>query len=173
MRCSDQIDQLAAALAKAQGALDDAAKDATNPDFASRYADLASVRDAIRKPLSDNELAYVQLARSGKGYVEVETVLMHASGQLIADVLRMPAAQQTPQGFGSALTYCRRYALMAMIGVATSADDDDGRGASQGPTSGVTIQGPAKRGVEPAISKAAIELARSIKACPILLRSRT
>jgi hypothetical protein len=111
--------------------LDDADKAKTNPHFRSRYADLAAVREALRKPLSDNGISYTQIAGGGEGFVEVETILMHASGQHIGGVLRMPVAQNTPQGFGSALTYARRYSLMAAVGIAASEDDDDGNAGSE------------------------------------------
>lgn len=124
------VAKLAAALAKAQGQIDDASKDSVNPHFKNRYADLASVRAAIRRPLSENGIAYVQLPRSTEKSVEVETILIHAeSGQSIGETLRMPLQQQTPQAVGSALSYARRYALMSIVGLA--ADDDDGEAASK------------------------------------------
>lgn len=131
MNRSEQIHDLAAALAKAQGAIEDADKDATNPHFKSKYADLASVRAAIRKPFSDNGLSYVQLPRMAEKMVEVETVLMHASGQFIGETMAMPVQQVTAHGIGSALTYVRRYALMAVAGIAASEDDDDGNEVSR------------------------------------------
>jgi len=165
MRMSEQINELAGALAKAQGALDDAEKASTNPHFKSRYADLAAVRDAIKLPLSCNGLSYVQMARSDQGAVEVETMLMHSSGQYLADTLRLPVLQNTPQAFGSALTYARRYSLMALIGIAAAEDDDDGNKASERPQLGppvVVSSGPPKD-KEPAVSTKAIAMAREIK----------
>jgi hypothetical protein len=123
--------ELATALAKAQSEIEDATKDATNPHFKSRYADLASVRAAIRKPLSDNGIAYVQLARAAEKSVEIETILIHGkSGQAIGDTLRLPLQQATPQAVGSAISYGRRYSLMSIVGIA--ADDDDGETAARG-----------------------------------------
>lgn len=127
MHITEQIDALATALAKAQGQIEDAAKDKTNPHFKSKYADLASIRQAIRGPLSENGIAYVQLVRTADGVVEIETVLMHESGQRIGETLAMPLVQFTPQAVGSAISYGRRYALMAAIGLA--ADDDDAEAA--------------------------------------------
>lgn len=127
---SENIGELAAALSKAQAAMPNASKDATNPHFKSRYADLASIWDACRKPLTDNGLAVIQAPVAAEpGYVGLTTTLLHASGQWIAETVSAPLTQNTAQSIGSALTYLRRYALAAMVGVAP--DDDDGNTASQ------------------------------------------
>lgn len=123
------IDQLAAALAKAQRAMKHAEKSRENPHFKSRYATLADVIDACREPLADNDLSYVQKVSSSQGAVIVETVLMHKSGQMVSATLTMPS-QNTAQGIGSALTYARRYGLAAMVGIAPD-EDDDGTEASK------------------------------------------
>lgn len=134
MTTSEQISELAAALSKAQAAMKGAVKDAENPHFRSRYADLASVREACWKALTDNGLSVVQSPRlvhggDGAGWiVEVETRLLHASGQFIADVAATPIAKADAQGVGSATTYLRRYALAAFAGIAP--EDDDGNAAS-------------------------------------------
>lgn len=122
------IDKLAEALAKAQGDIEGASKDSLNPHFKNAYADLASVWNACRKALSANGLAVVQTTKNGHdgGTITVVTTLMHASGQWIRSELTMKAQQNTPQGIGSTLTYARRYALAAMVGVAP--EDDDGEG---------------------------------------------
>lgn len=126
---------LARALAKAQGAMAKASKDRVNPHFKSRYADLASVWDACREPLSANGLAVVQLvAAADKASVTVETRLLHEGGESVSSSLTMPVAQATAQGVGSAITYARRYALAALVGVAPDDDDDDGNEASRAPT---------------------------------------
>lgn len=127
------LNELAAALAKAQGQLKAAIKDATNPHFKSSYADLASVWEACRKPLSDNGLSVVQVpVEAPAGYVGLRTVLLHSSGQSISEVFYMPVSQpNNPQSVGSALTYARRYALSAYVGIAP--EDDDGNSASPGP----------------------------------------
>ncbi len=131
MNKSESIKELAAALAKAQGQIHGAKKDTDNPFFKSKYADLASVWDACRQPLSDNGLCVTQMARSIEGGVEVETMLMHASGEFVSESLAIPVAKQDAQGFGSALTYCRRYGLSAIVGIAPEDDDDDGNAAAQ------------------------------------------
>lgn len=127
MRQSDSIIELATALAKAQGEIDDATKTGTNPAFRSKYADLAAVRAAIREPLAVNDLAVIQLPRSLDGAVEVETMIVHKSGEFIAETLRMPVQKWDSHGIGSGITYARRYGLMSMLGLA--ADDNDGNGA--------------------------------------------
>jgi hypothetical protein len=124
---SEQMNEIAAALAKAQGAIRGAAKDSTNPHFKNRYADLASVWDACRAQLAANGIAVVQAPRSEGPTVTVETLLAHASGQWFKDSLATVAADARAQSIGSAITYLRRYALAAMVGVAP--DDDDGEAA--------------------------------------------
>lgn len=133
MTTSEAINELAAALSKAQAAMKGAAKDSENPHFRSKYADLASVRDACWKPLTDHGLSVVQSPRlvgSEQGYVvELETRLMHSSGQWMADVAATPIQKTDAQGVGSAVTYLRRYALAAFAGIAP--EDDDGNAASE------------------------------------------
>lgn len=132
---SMEIDQLATALAQAQGVIEGAKKDAENPGFKrdgknSTYADLASVWDAIREPLTKNGLSVMQWPRTVEGGVEIDTVLAHASGQWMSSTLWMPVGQtMTVHTVGSAITYGRRYALMAVVGVAPV--DDDGNAAAE------------------------------------------
>jgi hypothetical protein len=128
MRTSDHIDQIATALATAQGQIEDARKDSLNPHFKSRYADLAAVRSAIRGALSANGIAYTQAIRTLGNTVEVETMLVHKSGQYIAETLAMPLIKFTAQEVGSASSYGRRYGLMGLVGLA--ADDDDAEAAT-------------------------------------------
>lgn len=126
---------LAAALAKAQGLIKGASKDRTNPHFGSKYADLASVWEACRAALSANGLAVVQTTTTdAEGSVSLRTLLLHAGGASIEGLYPIRPQQPTPQGYGSAITYARRYALAAMVGVAPD-DDDDGNAASSGPQS--------------------------------------
>ena len=132
---SDSNGELAAAQAAAHGEMTAASKDATNPHFKSRYATLASVWDAIRGPLSRHGLSVSQVLESpenGVG-VAVRTMLLHTSGQWIASRYVMPIGDKlTPQAMGSAITYARRYALSAIVGIAPD-DDDDGNAASVTP----------------------------------------
>ena len=126
MQHSEQINEIAAALSKAQGQIGAAEKSATNPFFQSRYATLASVWESCRTPLSENGLAIVQGAVAGVGdtpTIIVHTLLAHASGQWFATELAMEPKDCTPQAIGSCLSYARRYALAALVGV-YQADDD-------------------------------------------------
>lgn len=132
MRTSEAINELATAMAAAQAIMKGAAKDAENPHFRSRYADLASVWDACRAALTANGLSVVQAPRGvpaeGGWIVEVETILLHKSGQWMADTLTVPVGKPDAQGLGSAITYARRYSLAAFVGVAP--EDDDGNAAA-------------------------------------------
>jgi hypothetical protein len=125
MNRSESIGKLAAALAKAQGAMHGAMKDSKNPHFNSRYADLASIVDAAREPLAQNEISVVQNAgRPESGLVSMTTLLLHSSGEwLESDPLVVQAKDAGPQAVGSCLTYLRRYQLAAMVGIAPEDDD--------------------------------------------------
>jgi len=124
------MNELAKALVKAQAAMNHAAKDAKNPHFKSSYSTLASVIDAVRPALSGNGLAFVQKLHTAEGGVSVETVLIHESGQeMSCGILFVPASKQDAQGYGSALTYAKRYGLQAALGIAS--EDDDGNAASK------------------------------------------
>ena len=127
MQRSEQINELATALAKAQGEMEGASKEKENPHFRSRYADLGAVYDAVREPLAKHGLSVTQWMRSTGGdgghAVEVETFLMHASGQWMSDAFAVPVSKVDAQGYGSACTYARRYALMAAVGIAPVDDD--------------------------------------------------
>lgn len=125
---SEEINELAGALAKAQGKITGALKDSANPFFKSKYADLASVWDACRSALSENGLAVVQQTEADESGVMVITTLAHSSGQWMRSSLRLQPKDASPQGIGSAITYGRRYALAAAVGVAQV--DDDGNAAS-------------------------------------------
>lgn len=136
---SPTLGKLADALAKAQGAMKPAPKDSSNPFFNSKYADLASVWSVIREPLAANGLSVVQRLGSAREGVVITTQLMHASGEWVRDRLFVPVVQTESrdgkkqawiQAFGSAVTYARRYALSAIVGVAAD-EDDDGNAAAQ------------------------------------------
>ena len=122
------ISALATSLAIAQGKITGALKDSANPFFKSKYADLASVWDACRSALSENGLAVIQQAEADAEGVLVTTTLAHSSGQWTRSTLRLVPKDSSPQGIGSAITYGRRYALAAAVGVAQV--DDDGNAAS-------------------------------------------
>lgn len=131
MNTSEQINELGGALAKAQGAIKGALKSEVNPCFRSKYADLAATWDACRDALSANGLSVVQVTGGDDPQiVRVTTRLIHASGQWIEGVTVMRPVKADPQGIGSTITYARRYALAAIVGVAP--EDDDGNAASSG-----------------------------------------
>lgn len=123
------LKELATAMAKAQAEIKTALKDSKNPHFKSSYADLTSVWDACRVALTKNGLSVLQITNFDAADVWLETTLLHASGESISGRYPLRPQQQTPQGYGSALTYARRYALAAMVGVVAD-EDDDGNAAS-------------------------------------------
>lgn len=122
--------QIASALVKAQKAFGPALKTATNPHFKSRYADLAACVEAVIGGLNDNGIALIQRNYLDDNGVTVETVFVHESGEMMeCGKLHVPAAKHDPQGYGCALTYARRYSLMAACGIAP--EDDDGNAGSK------------------------------------------
>lgn len=129
MNKSEQINELAAALAKAQAKIESASKSARNPFYKSNYADLPAVWAACREHLSSNNLSVAQLTDTGEHGILLETVLMHSSGQWISSLYPVNPVKDDPQGLGSAITYARRYALMALVGIVADFEDDDGEKA--------------------------------------------
>ena len=130
MRTSQTMDKIAPSLLKAQRAITFAVKDSTNPHFKSSYADLESVIEAIKKPLNDNGIIFIQsFSPSEAGKLNLTTRLMHESGEWLEDELTMPLQKNDAQGYGSAATYSRRYALAAITGLYQA--DDDGNEASK------------------------------------------
>lgn len=132
MQRSDSIAKLAPAFVSAQGELDNVAKDAQNPHFRSSYASLPAILDAVRPVLARHKLGVMQFpVDCGEGRVGVETIVMHESGEFMCHTYSARAVKDDPQGYGSAITYARRYALAAVLGI--SQDDDDGNAASAAP----------------------------------------
>lgn len=130
MKTSESISKIAVALLAAQKGITFASKDATNPHFKNKYADLGSVVDAVKPALNEAGIVFIQTASpSDDGKLHLATRLMHESGEWIEDTLVMPLPKPDPQGFGSAMTYARRYALAAITGVYQ--DDDDGNAGSR------------------------------------------
>ena len=125
MKQSESITDLATALCLAQAEMGGAIKDSNNPFFKSSYADLTSVIKVIKEPFAKWGLSFVQLpvTSAGGNGVGVSTMLMHKSGQWLQGEYLLPMDKVTPQGAGSAITYARRYALQALVGI-PSVDDD-------------------------------------------------
>lgn len=121
---------ISAAFVAAKRQFGPALKDRTNPAFRSKYADLGACLEAVEDALLANGIALYQETFDDTTGVTVETVLLHESGEALrCGKLHVPASKQDPQGYGSALTYARRYSLMAACGIAP--EDDDGNAASK------------------------------------------
>ena len=122
---------IASALVKAQKQFGPALKTSSNPHFKSRYADLAACVEAVVDALNANGIMLMQQNSECSDGVIVETVFIHESGETMSSgKLHVPASKHDPQGYGSALTYARRYSLMAACGIAP--EDDDGNHAVRG-----------------------------------------
>ena len=121
--------KIAAAFVAAKKAFAPALKTSTNPHFRNRYVDLAGCLEAVNDALLENGIAVYQETFEVPDGVCVETCFLHESGETLRmGKLHVPAAKHDPQGYGSALTYARRYSLMAACGIA--AEDDDGNAAT-------------------------------------------
>ena len=121
---------IASAFVKAQADFGPALKTNTNPHFKSKYAGLDACVEAVIDALHKHGIALMQRTLSCESGVTVETVFIHASGETMSSgPLHVPAQKQDAQGYGSALTYARRYSLMAACGIAP--EDDDGHAASK------------------------------------------
>lgn len=129
MKTSENLTKIAPALLAAQAEIKSALKDSTNPHFKNRYADLESVIAAVKPSLNKHGIVYLQPAsESEDGRLHLTTRLLHESGEWMESTAVCPLPKADPQGFGSAMTYLRRYSLASFIGVAQS--DDDGEGAA-------------------------------------------
>lgn len=130
MITSETIDKIAPAFVKAQAACNGAKKSSNNPHFKSKYADLSAVWDACETALEANKLSVLQgLGEVIDGKMQIETMLLHHSGQWIKSLASIPLPKADPQGYGSASTYARRYTLAALMGIVQ--EDDDGNAASR------------------------------------------
>ena len=151
------MDKIAAAFVKAQAAFAPALKTNTNPHFRSRYVGLDGCIEAVIDALNENGIALIQTPRECSTGVTVETLFIHASGQTMSGgILHVPASKEDPQGYGSALTYARRYSLMAACGIAP--EDDDGNAASKPRQEAAQKQEP-RQDFDPRKIAAAIEIA--------------
>lgn len=155
VRTSDQINDLASALAKAQGDLENVGRAGMNPHFRAKYATLGDVLDEVRPKFAKHGIAILQLPVNGEGpNIGITTRFVHSSGQWIESTLYVAPIKFDAQGAGSVLSYLRRYSLMAMAGVGP--DDDDGEAAvgRPAPRTGSSGAAPAPNG----ISKAAVPI---------------
>ena len=147
MRTSEQINEIATALSKTQAKLEDAVKDSTNPHYKSDYATLSSVLEAVRKPLSENGLCIIQTTDYDEDRIILTTMLCHSSGQWLSSKTPLLMSKQDMQGLGSALSYARRYALAAIVGISQKDDDGEavaGLGHSPAPKGLPTPQKPSE-----------------------------
>jgi len=130
---SESIKEIASALAKFQAEVKDPVKDSDNPFFKSKYVELDGLLAAVRPVLSKNGLSFIQSPGGNGQDITITTLLMHSSGEWIEfDPLTLHAVKTDPQGAGSAITYARRYALSAILGVAWDADDDGNKASISG-----------------------------------------
>ena len=119
---------LAKALVSAQKAMESVKKASSNPAFKSKYADLSEVVEAVVPALNEQGVAVIQSPSFDGDWVSISTTMLHESGAAVSSVLRLRPSKSDPQGVGSAITYARRYSLLAMTG--TAPEDDDGNAAS-------------------------------------------
>jgi hypothetical protein len=126
---SEQLNELASALAAAQAEMKQPLKKSTNPHFRSKFADLNEIITTATPVLSKHGLSIVQTTNLEDGALVLVTTLFHRSGQFISGIYPVVPIKNDPQGYGSAMTYARRYAWSAICGLAAD-DDDDGEAAS-------------------------------------------
>lgn len=159
MNTSEQVNEIAAALAKAQAVIQNPTKGKENPHFKSRYADLASGLDCVRPALSEQGIAFIQPTEITDDGVILRTRLIHASGQWIESTY--PVSKFAPhQQLGAALTYAKRQALFSLVGICGDDEDDDGTAANAADTSARKAAPPARKdnGLSEADSAAAADL---------------
>lgn len=128
MEMSQEINEIAKALHKAQSEMKGAKKSKDNPFFKSKYADLKDIIKVSKEALDNNGLSYSQHPISEENKCGVETILLHVSGQWMKSKLLLACSKQDPQAYGSAITYARRYSLQAVLGIPS--EDDDGNSAT-------------------------------------------
>lgn len=128
MKHSEQLNELAKALALAQAQIKGAEESGKNPHFNSRYSTLSDVWAAIRIPLTSNGLSIIQTTGIVGDKLILSTMLLHTSGQWIVGEYEINPDKRSPQGYGSAISYGKRYCLEAIVGVASA--DDDGNAAT-------------------------------------------
>jgi hypothetical protein len=133
IKMSAQVNELAAAMAKAQGMMKPAIKDSVNPHYKSRFTSITAVWESARLPMSSNGLSALQSVSTREKNIVVTTIILHSSGQWLEfEPLELPLGKYDAQGVGSACTYAKRYALCAALNIVTD-DDDDGEKACEVP----------------------------------------
>ena len=162
---SEQINELASALSKAQGEITPAIKDSTNPFFKSKYADLASIWDACKTALSKHGLAVLQTMDYRENQMVLITTLAHASGQWVRSTLPILPTKNDAQGIGSAITYMRRYSLAAIVGVTTDEDDDGNAACANGANGSKSVGHSPTKAVATITKPQAEELDYLLKGC--------
>ncbi len=153
MEKSQSIKEIASALLKFQTAVKPVKKDGDNPFFKSKYATLDNIIDAIAKPMNDAGLSYSQFP-SNDG---LTTILMHTSGEWLQAWVKMTPKDNSPQAQGSSITYMRRYALSAVLGIATESDDDGNAASAPVKPASKTAAKPAAKPVAKAAVKPKVE----------------
>jgi len=128
MEKSESIKEIATALRDFQASVETIVKTETNPFFKSKYASLNDILNVIRDPLAAHGLSFVQFP---KGKYGLDTMLMHVSGEWISESYEMEPSKHDPQGAGSVITYQRRYALGAILGLNIDIDDDGNAGSKK------------------------------------------
>jgi hypothetical protein len=141
MEKSESITKLAEALAAAQGEMENADKNSTNPHFRSKYADLAEIINTVRPVLAKHGLSVTQFPSFDGTLAHVETIIAHKSGEWMSGTTSSPVQKSDPQGIGSATTYLRRYSLAAVCNIA---QEDDDANASSKPKPGAKQPATAK-----------------------------
>lgn len=127
MKTSENINDIAKAMSSAQKEMKPAAKDSLNPHFKSKYADVSSVWESIREPITNHGLTIWQDVTTEERQVSITTRIVHVSGQWVEfGPLSVPLSRGDAHGVGSAITYGKRYALCAAVGVVAGDEDDDG-----------------------------------------------
>lgn len=127
---SDSLINFAKAFCEMQGELTNAPFDSVNPHFRNKYASLAGIINHVRPTLSKHGFSFFQTTSSSFEIAQVETVLLHTSGEFIKSITSLKPSKSDPQGLGSAFTYAKRYGLTAILGI-SSEEDDDGQQASK------------------------------------------
>lgn len=142
----DRHQEFAAALIEMQADLPTVPKDSTNPHYNSKYAGLPTIWETIRPVLKKHGFAVIQniVIAQRDGHLAMETQLVYKNGVIQTSTTEMPMEKSTPQGYGSAVTYLRRYALGAMLGIVTD-EDDDANVAEGKPASPTISEGQIKR----------------------------